>query len=212
MTNDTVITAGAVEALMRTGSDTGAGMVAPRISFLSDGAKIDSIGGFFDDEAFSLGHHIKLELPVLLDPKRDYIPGTAVWVRRDCFDALEGTDESFHMFWEDVDLCFRAHRAGIPLARCYEAQILHGAGQTTRKKPLYTTFYFHRNRIRFCARYLEGENLKRALAHIEDELNRQAAFRRQQGDAARLNYFEQLFAELHSARKAVMEGQVPRSE
>ena len=211
LTNDTVIIAGAVEALMRTGADTGAGMVAPRISFLSDPEKIDSIGGYFDDETFNLGHHIEARLPVMLDPQRDYIPGTAVWVRRDCFDTLTGTDESFHMFWEDVDLCFRAHKQGIPLARCYDARVLHGAGQTTRKKPLYTTFYFHRNRIRFCARYLAGDKLEKALNHIEEELKRQESFRRQQGDTSRMNYFDQLFAELQSARKDSIEAHVPRS-
>lgn len=211
LTNDTVITSGAVEALMKTGADTGAGMVAPRISFLSDPEKIDSIGGYFDGEAFNLGHHIETGLPAMLDPARDYIPGTAVWVRRDCFEALDGTDESFFMFWEDVDLCFRAHRLGIPLARCYEARILHGAGQTTRKKPLYTTFYFHRNRIRFCARYLAGDKLEKALVHIEEELRRQEHVRRQQGDTARLNYLDQLFSELHSVRNASMADQVPRS-
>jgi GT2 family glycosyltransferase len=211
LTNDTVITSGAVEALMKTGADTRAGMVAPRIAFLSDPEKIDSIGGYFDDEVFNLGHHIETGLQAMLDPARDYIPGTAVWVRRDCLEALDGTDESFHMFWEDVDLCFRAHRQEIPLARCYEARILHGAGQTTRKKPLYTTYYFHRNRIRFCARYLSGDKLEKALVHIEEELRRQEHVRRQQGDTTRLNYFDQLFSELHSARKASMADQVPRS-
>lgn len=37
--------------------------------------------------------------------------GTMV-VRRRCFEELDGFDESFFLYWEDADICYRAREAG----------------------------------------------------------------------------------------------------
>ena len=199
-TNDTKVYAGALEACIQTARETGTGMVAPCVIYLSSEAKdkeaIDSIGGWFDAKTCTLNHYQNRGLPDILDPEKDYIPGTALWIHKDYFYELGGTDESFHMYWEDVDMCFRAHRKKLPLARCYKAKIAHGVGQTVRKKPLYTTYYFLRNRIRFCKRYLKGERLHRALELLEKEFHKLGEGWQEKGDRKRLNYLDQLMAEL----------------
>jgi GT2 family glycosyltransferase len=199
LTNDTRVFPGALEACAKKGAETGAGMVAPRIIYASSEGKdevIDSIGGWFSAGTCTLHHYHENDLPVFLDPDRDYIPGTALWINKDFFRKTGGTDESFHMYWEDVDLSFRAHRMGLPLARCYEAKISHGVGQTVRKKPLYTTFYFHRNRIRFCKRYLSGETLRGAMELLEREFTALRGQREQKNDGKRVNYIDGLLEEL----------------
>lgn len=199
-TNDTKIFPGALEACTQKAQETGAGMVAPCIIYLSsEGTEqetIDSIGGWFDAGTCNLNHYNDRNMPVILDPTKDYIPGTALWIHKDFFIETGGTDETFHMYWEDVDLSFRAHSKNIPLARCYEAKIAHGVGQTVRKKPLYTTFYFHRNRIRFCRRYLTGETLQKALQLLEKELMAMGRRWQENDDQKRLNYLELLLKEL----------------
>ena len=195
-TNDTLVGPGAAEACLKTAVKTGAGMVAPLITFLNKPDAIDSIGAFFDSGSGTLYHYHDYGLPEILDPQKDYMPGTALWIHRDTFKELGGTDESYYMFWEDVDLCFRAHQKGIPLARCYHALIKHGGGQTTRKKPLYTTFYFQRNRIRFCKRYLSGANRDNVLGMIRQNLLDSGSLWKQKGDRQRLEYLEQLLSEL----------------
>ena len=196
-TNDTLVKPGAVEACSQTSVQTKAGMVAPLITFLIKPGAIDSIGAYFDAGTGTLHHYHEYGLPELLDPQKDYMPGTALWIHRDAFHQLGGTDESFYMFWEDVDLCFRAHGKGIPLARCYNALIQHGGGQTTRKKPLYTTFYFQRNRIRFCKRHLEGEARNDVLNMIRQELLESGTQWRQKNDWRRLDYLDELLKEFH---------------
>src|SRR5207244_3031563 len=50
-------------------------------------------------------------------------------VSRECYRAVDGLDESFFMYSEETDLCFRAQEQGRPT--CYEprARALHiGAG------------------------------------------------------------------------------------
>jgi len=201
-TNDTRVFPGALEACTQKAQETGAGMVAPGIIYLSSEGNpqetIDSIGGWFDAGTCTLNHYQDRDLPDILDPTKDYIPGTALWIHKDFFKEMGGADESFHMYWEDVDLSFRAHCKNLLLARCYEAKIAHGVGQTVRKKPLYTTFYFHRNRIRFCRRYLAGETLQQALQLLEKELLEMGRRWQENDDQKRLNYLEQLLKELMS--------------
>ncbi|MGE5343273.1 MAG: glycosyltransferase family 2 protein [Candidatus Omnitrophota bacterium] len=194
-TNDTRVTAGAAETCARMAGQTGAGLVAPLITYASDTTVIDSIGAYFEASTGLLHHYHAHGLPALLDPATDYIPGTALWINRDTFSMLGGTDETFHMYWEDVDLCFRAHRRGIALARCYDAVVRHGGGQTCRKKPLYTTYYFQRNRIRFCRRYLEGDCRDHTLEVIRRELQAVQADKEAKGDTPRTQYLTSLLNE-----------------
>lgn len=196
-TNDTLLEPGAVEACEATAARTGAGMVAPLLTYISRPENIDSNGAFFNRETGTIHHYHQNNLPEMLDPRKDYIPGTAVWIDGTTFHRLGGTDESFHMYWEDVDMCFRAHKEEIPLARCTGAVLRHGGGQTTRKKPLYTTFYFQRNRIRFCRRHLEGDQREKVLEKIRKELLEQASQWRRNNDSRRMEYLEKLLIEMN---------------
>jgi GT2 family glycosyltransferase len=42
----------------------------------------------------------------------DWVTGGCLLVRRDCFSQLQGLDESFFLYYEDVDFCHRATEAG----------------------------------------------------------------------------------------------------
>lgn len=194
-TNDTIVSAGAAEACEKIATQTGAGLVAPLITYISNKENIDSSGAYFDSTNGTLHHYHEYGLPVLLNPTTDYIPGTALWINKDAFQTLGGTDEGFHMYWEDVDLCFRASQNGIFMARSYDAVIRHGGGQTCRKKPLYTTFYFQRNRIRFCQRYVPEEKRENVLQLIRDELLNSGMVWEEKGDTQRLEYLEKLLNE-----------------
>jgi GT2 family glycosyltransferase len=195
-TNDTVAHGHELEECMQTSQTTGAGMVAPCITYLSHPGSIDSIGAYVDFENCTIHHYHDRDLPLILEPGKEYIPGTALWIHRDAFKDLGGADESYHTYWEDVDLSFRAHQKNIPLARCYKAVIGHGVGQTCHKKPLYTTFYFQRNRIRFYKRFLSGEMLANGLRRIQRELLESGARWREKGDKKRIDYLQQLLDEL----------------
>jgi len=197
LTNDTSIHPRCLEACEHTALETGAQLVAPCLMFRNDCDRIDSIGARFDRHSGSLHHCSRVGMPVLMEAD-EYIPGTALWLTRDAFESLGGTDESYVMYWEDVDFSFRAHRAGIRQARCYDAKIQHSIGQTCHKKPIYTTFYYQRNRIRFCRTWLTSEEWDRVKPTILSDLqslHQKASFK---NDTTRLQYLEKLFAELES--------------
>ena len=49
----------------------------------------------------------------------DWATAACLWVRKKTFDAVGGFDESIFMYYEDVDLCFRARQAGFGRPRYF---------------------------------------------------------------------------------------------
>lgn len=195
LTNDTEITANTLEKCEECARKNDAGIVAPCLTYRNYPDKIDSIGGRFDRTTGTLRHYQEPQLPPLLK-ENDYIPGTALWISRTAFETIGGTNEDYFMYWEDVDFSFRAHLSGVKQARCYEARIRHGIGQTCHKKPLYTTYYFQRNRIRFCRKYLRPNEWKNVSELIQSELTTLEKRWINNADTRRLNYLKELKAEL----------------
>jgi GT2 family glycosyltransferase len=71
-------------------------------------------------------------------------PGAAPVFRRDVFDALGGYEERFFLYYEDVDLAFRAVLAGWHALLVPSARVVHQLGATTRSHAR-ARFYVARN-------------------------------------------------------------------
>ena len=76
-------------------------------------------------------------------------PGAAPVFRRDVFDALGGYEERFFLYYEDVDLAFRAVLAGYHALLVPSARVMHRLGATTRSHAR-ARFYVARNSV-WCA-------------------------------------------------------------
>jgi N-acetylglucosaminyl-diphospho-decaprenol L-rhamnosyltransferase len=62
--------------------------------------------------------------------------GAAMLVSREVIDKIGNLDESFGIFFNDVDFCYRLHQAGDINYYCYEAVVEHyGGGSVSRHKP-----------------------------------------------------------------------------
>ena len=192
LTNDTKVCPDTLSRCLETERETGVGIIAPTIFYLKYPEKIDSSGGFFDPVRFTLSHYHDPGLPLFLQPGRDYIPGTALWITKEVFLRTGGMDEDYNTYWEDADLSFRCHNSGIRMARSFKAKILHGVGQTCHKKPLYTTYYFQRNRIKFCKRFLTGKDLERSLDIIRKNIEEMGIRSEAKNDLRRIEYLKDL--------------------
>ncbi len=73
----------------------------------------------------------------------DWVTGAFMMIRADVFRALGGFDERFFMYWEDSDLCLRAHRAGWKIVYEPGVEVLHLTGRSSRHAPLRSLLAFH---------------------------------------------------------------------
>jgi N-acetylglucosaminyl-diphospho-decaprenol L-rhamnosyltransferase len=86
----------------------------------------------------------------------DWVSGACFLVRRDAFEQVGGFDESFFMYLEDVDLCWRLERAGWKVAYVPTAEVTHLQGRSTDRHPYRMILEHHRSLLRFAARSSSG--------------------------------------------------------
>jgi len=60
-----------------------------------------------------------------------WIPGAALMIRREVLEKVGLLDEDLYTYFDDVDYCLRAKRAGWPTWYVPESRIVHLVGQTT---------------------------------------------------------------------------------
>ncbi len=75
----------------------------------------------------------------------DWVSGAALFVRREVYDKVGGFDEDYFMYSEDVDWCYRIHRAGWHAAYLPDAVIIHHIGCSTGRAPFRMIWQRHRS-------------------------------------------------------------------
>lgn len=127
------------------------GMVAPKILYQRQQAVIDFAGGVIDEVRYSGGHRGHLEIDVgQYDSLGDteYATMAAVLVKRDIFTAIGLLDESFFLYYEDVDFSQRAKKAGFDIIFAPKAVAYHRSSSSHRRKArLLKEYYLARNVI-----------------------------------------------------------------
>ncbi|MBS0427906.1 MAG: hypothetical protein JSR41_11550 [Proteobacteria bacterium] len=81
-----------------------------------------------DDRALVEASQFPIEHPKPYDPvtlETPWVSGACLAIPRAAFMLLDGFDEGFFMYCEDVDLSWRARAQGIPLRICPRALFLH---------------------------------------------------------------------------------------
>jgi N-acetylglucosaminyl-diphospho-decaprenol L-rhamnosyltransferase len=61
----------------------------------------------------------------------DWIAGMFMLFRSDAFRSLQGFDERFFLYYEDVDICARAWKAGLKVVVCPSVSVIHDAQRTS---------------------------------------------------------------------------------
>jgi N-acetylglucosaminyl-diphospho-decaprenol L-rhamnosyltransferase len=86
----------------------------------------------------------------------DWVSGACFCARRTALEELGGFDEAYFMFAEDIDLCWRAHRAGWGVGVVPHAEVTHLHGVSRRRHPYRMLVAHHRSALRFEARRAAG--------------------------------------------------------
>lgn len=98
------------------------------------------------------------EVPDQLPPlvPVDFISGCAMLFRADVFKRIGLFDSSFFMYGEEVDLIWRARRAGYRLAVATRAKMWHEVSRSANLNERTTRYLRIRNQIRVYRKYSEG--------------------------------------------------------
>lgn len=95
----------------------------------------------------------------------DYVSGAAIFVSRQVFDMIGMLDEKYFMYYEDLDFCVRAKKAGFSLKYAPKAILWHNNAGSTRSGSGLQDYYITRNRLMFGLKYAP---LRSKLALIKE--------------------------------------------
>jgi N-acetylglucosaminyl-diphospho-decaprenol L-rhamnosyltransferase len=167
---DVVLRPGAVAGLSRAlDDDARLGIVGPRLvnadgslypsarafPSLVDAVGHGTLGWLWPGNPFSRRYQM-LDWDHSEARKVDWVSGALFLVRRDAWDALGGFDPNYFMYMEDVDLCWRAARAGWNVGYQPAAEALHVQGVSTDRHPYRMITAHHRSLWRFARRSTGG--------------------------------------------------------
>lgn len=120
LNNDTILPSNLLTVL----DDTGVDIISPVIKFKWNGKWIYDYGGKIN---WWTGRTTHLESSKIID-KIDYISGCCMLVKREVFEKIGLFDESYFFYFEDVDFCVRARKAGFTIAVNPNINIEHKLG------------------------------------------------------------------------------------
>ena len=88
-----------------------------------------------------------------LDPNKihsvDAVSGSCMFVRKTLFHEIDGFDEQFFLFGEDLDLCYRMKQMGHEIHYVPSTQILHYKGESVKFAPYDSISAFYNAMILF---------------------------------------------------------------
>lgn len=167
---DLVVLPGAVDTLVAAlAAEPGVGAVGPRLSN-TDGSLYPS-ARTFPDLVDAMGHGL---LGMVAPDNRftrryrlldwdhgqaadvDWVSGACFLIRRRAWEEVGGFDDSYFMYMEDVDLCWRLGRAGWRIRYEPAAEVVHVQGVSADQHPYRMLLAHHRSMWLFARRTTTG--------------------------------------------------------
>jgi N-acetylglucosaminyl-diphospho-decaprenol L-rhamnosyltransferase len=113
------------------------GLPTPLVSFY----KLSGLAAIFPHSKkfarYYLGH-----LPQHNNNEVNVLAGAYMMVKRNLLECLDGFDEQFFMYGEDIDLSYRISKAGYKNIYLADATIIHFKGESTRKDIKYVRLFY----------------------------------------------------------------------
>jgi N-acetylglucosaminyl-diphospho-decaprenol L-rhamnosyltransferase len=79
----------------------------------------------------------------------DWVPGTCLLVRRQVIEQIGALDETFWMYSEDTDLCYRIHQAGWRVYYLPDVEVQHFGGASSRQRRPESVALLYESKLRF---------------------------------------------------------------
>jgi GT2 family glycosyltransferase len=145
LNQDTVVGEKFLDPLVQNSAD----IVGPVIKFKRDKRWIYDYGGRIN---WLLGRATHQESPRYLNNiyycSKEYVSGCGMLVKKKVFEKIGLLDERFFLYFEDVDFCLRANKAGFTIGVEKNSTILHKLAEG-KKKPFFQRWQMIRSNFLF---------------------------------------------------------------
>ncbi len=167
LNNDTTVEPDALTALVQAAEATPRyGLLTPLILYYDHPEDAWFAGSWLDLRYGKVGHQNE---PI---PNRDAAPiplpwatGCAMLIQAEVIRAIEGFDERYFLYWEDVDLSLRIRELGHELALVPQARIYHKVSRSVGLTSRSAVYYMVRNNLLLQSRHGKSRRI-RGLKHI----------------------------------------------
>lgn len=169
LNNDTIVHGRWLESLVNSAKDQSpeVGMLASLIVYWDRPGIVDAAGFCVDRAGFAWNRGHGLPAEQFSQPCEVFgAPASAAFYRREMLEQVGGFDESYFAYYEDVDLAWRARRAGWICHYCPQARVRHWHSATAKRIPEQKVFLQSRNRIWTVAKNYRRPELVRSLPLI----------------------------------------------
>lgn len=149
LNNDTIVESDFLAKLVNAmESDSGIGLTGGKIMNYNDRQKIWSAGGGikkWSKKTFQYGEG-KIDDGSYDEPKEvDFLSGCCLLIRREVIEKIGLLDDDYFMYYEDVDYCLKAKRAGFKVFYVPQSVIWHKVANSSSRS--FRDFYRMRNYI-----------------------------------------------------------------
>lgn len=119
-------------------------------------------GGEVDKWRLSGG--LLLKKPKLRYVETDFITGSLMLVKKEVIDKIGVFDESYFLYYEDVDFCMRARRADFKVG--IDSGLIYTHYEFSKKDNPKKGYYLTRNRLKFFLKYSNWKQKVYEIARI----------------------------------------------
>lgn len=97
----------------------------------------------------------------------EYVMGAAMAIQQEVVQSIGLLDEGFFLYYEDVDYCERARKAGYHVAYIPGAHLIHHESSTTQRGSAFYYGHTHAGRWRYMLKHYTAEQLQSATVPAE---------------------------------------------
>jgi N-acetylglucosaminyl-diphospho-decaprenol L-rhamnosyltransferase len=148
LNNDTLIPRGTVRCLEERLRNGDLDFVAPVIHRYPETGLIWSKGVYYNRYTGLVSHHRLGFLP----GNFFYLTGCCLLIPGGVFETIGLFDETFFMYGEDVEFCFRSARQGLKYGLAHEAKIFHKGSGSSGNNSLFYENHMNRSHLLLCSK------------------------------------------------------------
>src|SRR5690606_358211 len=93
-----------------------------------------------------------------------------IFITKELFEKLEGFDNDFFMYCEDVDLCYRIRKQGFPLIKNSDLSVYHKGGSSEPNKDYAFYHRWYKSKILFMHKHYNANQFDSFIKSLERSL------------------------------------------